>query len=375
MQPTVYCYDPLFLEHNLTGHPENRTRLERIMRTLAAEGLLARMTLAPPQPVDLALLARVHQQPYIVALKQYAERGGGHVDADTYVSPRSYDAALLAAGGAAGLVRAVMSGRARNGIGLLRPPGHHATYERGMGFCIFNNVAVAARTALEGGVGAGLAGSTGADHPRENVVKASLAFDAGKPAPTTRVLIVDWDVHHGNGTEEIFYESPEVLFFSTHQYPYYPGSGAWDETGAGAGKGYTVNAPLPAGVGDAGFRRIYAEILTPLARRFRHDLILVSAGYDAHWNDPLAGLRLSLAGYWEMARTVVALAEELCEGRLVVILEGGYNLEVLSAGVADCCRALLGDPAPGPDPLGPSPWPERSADDLIRTVRDLHGLT
>ena len=132
--------------------------------------------------------------------------------------------------------------------------------------------------------------------------------------------------------------------------------------------------PLPAGVGDAGFRRVYAEILAPLARRFRPDLILVSAGYDAHWNDPLAGLRLSLAGYWELAQTVVALAEELCGGRLVILLEGGYNLKVLSAGVADCCRALLGDPTPNPDPLGPSTWPERGVDEVMSAVKRVHGL-
>jgi acetoin utilization deacetylase AcuC-like enzyme len=219
-----------------------------------------------------------------------------------------------------------------------------------------------------------LAWSTGACHPRENVIKARLAFDAEKPAPTSRVLIVDWDVHHGNGTQDIFYESPQVLFFSTHQYPYYPGTGHWRETGAGAGEGYTVNVPLPAGVGDAGFRRIYAEILTPLAERFRPELILVSAGFDAHWDDPLAGLRLSLAGYWDLARTVAELADRLCDGRLVVVLEGGYNLEMLTAGVANTCRALLGDPAPGPDPLGPSPWLERDVDDLIRTVKQVHKL-
>ena len=183
-----------------------------------------------------------------------------------------------------------------------------------MGFCLFNNVAVAALAALdESGLG--------------------------------RVLIVDWDVHHGNGTQDTFYDSPQVLFFSTHQYPYYPGTGDWRETGAGAGQGYTVNVPLPAGVGDAGFARIYDEVLTPVAERFRPELILVSAGYDAHWDDPLAGLRLSLAGYWRLAKTVVALADRLCGGRLVVTLEGGYNLEVLSRGVADTCRALLGDVA------------------------------
>jgi acetoin utilization deacetylase AcuC-like enzyme len=185
---------------------------------------------------------------------------------------------------------------------------------------------------------------------------------------------VDWDVHHGNGTQEIFYNSPQVLFFSTHQYPHYPGTGGWNETGAGPGLGYTANVPLPAGVGDAGFRHIFAEILEPLAERFRPELILVSAGYDAHWNDPLAGLRLSLDGYWEMARSVVALAGRLCGGRLVVTLEGGYDLDVLACGVANTSRALLGDLAPGPDPLGPSPWPERHVGDVLQTVKRAHGL-
>ncbi len=340
---TAYCYDPLYLEHNLPGHPENRARLERVMRTLADAGLLARMTLVPPRPVDLDLLTRVHRKPYIEDLKHFAETGGGYIDADTYVAPRSYDAALLAAGGAVELVRAVVAGRARNGIALVRPPGHHATYDSGMGFCLLNNVAVAARAAL---------------------TEAGLA----------RVLIVDWDVHHGNGTQDIFYGSSQVLFFSTHQYPYYPGSGDVREVGAGAGKGYTVNVPLPAGAGDAGFARVYGEVLIPLAERFQPELILVSAGYDAHWDDPLAGLRLSLGGYWALAQIVVALADRLCGGRLVVTLEGGYNLDVLSRGVADTCRALLGDAIPGPDPLGASPWPEKSVEGVLRAVREIHGL-
>jgi acetoin utilization deacetylase AcuC-like enzyme len=340
---TAYCYDPLYLEHHLPGHPENRTRLERVMQTLANDGLLARMTLVAPRPVDLDLLARVHRQPYFAALKDFAERGGGHIDADTYVAPRSYDAALLAAGGAVELVRAVLAGRARNGIALVRPPGHHATRARGMGFCLFNNLAVAAMAALM--------------EPR-----------------VSRVLIVDWDVHHGNGTQDIFYDSPQVLFFSSHQFPYYPGSGDLREVGAGAGKGYTINVPLPAGVGDHGFACVYGELLTAVAERFRPDLILVSAGYDAHWDDPLAGLRLSLGGYWRLAQTVVALADRLCGGRLVVTLEGGYNLEVLSRGVADTCRALLGDAAPGSDPLGASPAPERDVADVLRAVREIHRL-
>jgi acetoin utilization deacetylase AcuC-like enzyme len=212
-----------------------------------------------------------------------------------------------------------------------------------MGFCLFNNIAVAARAAL--------------DMPG-----------------MARVLIVDWDVHHGNGTQEIFYNSSQVLFFSIHQYPHYPGTGRWDETGAGTGRGYTANVPLPAGVGDTGFRRIFAEILEPLAEHFRPELILVSAGYDGHWNDPLAGLCLSLEGYWEMARSVVALAGRLCGGRLVATLEGGYDLDVLSCGVANTCRALLGDVAPGPELLGPCPRPERGVHDVLQAVKSVHGL-
>jgi acetoin utilization deacetylase AcuC-like enzyme len=340
---TSYCYDPLYLEHDLTGHPESRMRLERVMASLAGVGLLERMLPIRPLPVDPDLLERVHAPAYVARVGQIAGRGGGFLDADTYLGPRSYDAALLAAGGLVELVRAVVAGRAANGIALVRPPGHHATPSRGMGFCLFNNIAVAARAALE---------------------EFGLA----------RVLIVDWDVHHGNGTQEVFYDSPRVFFFSTHQYPHYPGTGRWDETGAGAGRGTTANVPLAAGVGDAGFRRIFAEILEPLAERFRPEMILVSAGYDAHWNDPLADLCLSLEGYWEMARAVVALAERLCGGRLVVTLEGGYDLDVLACGVANTCRALLGDPAPEPDPLGPCPWSERPVDDLLRSVKRVHGL-
>ena len=340
---TAYCYDPLYLEHDLPGHPESRGRLERVMASLAGTGLLARMTPIRPLPVDLALLEAVHSPAYVAAVRQIAGRGGGFLDADTYLGPRSYDAALLAAGGAVELVRAVVSGRATNGIALVRPPGHHATGGRGMGFCLFNNIAVAARAALD---------------------ELGLA----------RVLIVDWDVHHGNGTQEIFYGSPQVFFFSIHQYPHYPGTGGWNETGAGPGLGYTANVPLPAGVGDAGIRCIFGEVLEPLAERFRPELVLVSAGYDAHWNDPLAGLRLSLGGYWEMARSVVALAGRLCRSRLVVTLEGGYDLDVLACGVANTCRVLLGDLTPGPDPLGPSPWPERRVDDVLQSVMRVHGL-
>ena len=340
---TAYAYDPLYLEHDLPGHPESRARLERVLVELTRAGLLARMVAISPRPAEEALLEAVHRPSYIATVRRIAEGGGGYLDADTYLGPRSYDAARLAAGGVVELVGAVLEGHAGNGFALVRPPGHHATPDHGMGFCLFNNIAVAARAALD---------------------EYGLA----------RVLIVDWDVHHGNGTQDAFYASPQVFFFSTHQYPFYPGTGHWREVGTGKGRGYTANVPLPAGVGDVGFRRIFAELLTPLAERFRPELILLSAGYDAHWSDPLAGLRLSLAGYWEMARSVVSLADALCEGRLVATLEGGYNLDVLAHGVADTCRALLHDPAPGPDPLGPCPRDERPADEVVGAVSALHGL-
>jgi acetoin utilization deacetylase AcuC-like enzyme len=325
---TAYGYDPLFLEHDLPGHPENRARLERVMEALSFSGVLARMSPATVHPVDERLLARVHAPAHIERVRRIAAGGGGYLDPDTYVRPASYDAALLAAGAVADLVRLVLNGRATNAMALVRPPGHHATNTRGMGFCLFNNVAVGAQAALD---------------------------EYG----LQRVLIADWDVHHGNGTQDIFYQSPKVLFFSTHQHPFYPGTGGRAEIGDGRGRGFTVNVPLPSGVGDEGFRRIYEEKLTPLTESFQPELIIVSAGYDGHWDDPLAGHSLSLGGYWQMATRLVDLADRVCAGRIVVVLEGGYNLPVLAHGVADTCRALLHDPGPGTDPFGPSPRPER----------------
>jgi acetoin utilization deacetylase AcuC-like enzyme len=340
---TGVVYDPLFLEHGIPGHPENASRLEAILSELESSGLWERMTGVTAKPVDLELLSRVHDRGYIERVAAICARGGGFLDSDTYLVRATYEAARLAAGGAAELTRAVLRGEARNGIALVRPPGHHAERRRGMGFCIFNNIAVAAQAALD-----------------EFGLK--------------RVLIFDWDVHHGNGTQDIFYGSPNVLFMSTHQYPHYPGTGDWREAGAGAGNGYTVNLPLPVGVGDEGFARLLAEVATPIAERFAPQLILVSAGYDAHWRDPLAGLHLSLRGYWQLATGLVALAERLCEGRLVVALEGGYDFEVLSLGVADTCRALLRDAEPGPDTIGASQWAEPSLDRLVAGARRIHGF-
>jgi acetoin utilization deacetylase AcuC-like enzyme len=340
---TGVVYDPLFLEHGIPGHPESPARLESIHTELHRAGLWPRLAPVTPHPVDLDLLGRVHSRGYIDQVAAISARGGGYLDSDTYLVGQTYAAARLAAGGAADLVRGVMAGEIQNGIALLRPPGHHAERRRGMGFCIFNNIAVAAQAALD---------------------------EYG----LQRVLIFDWDVHHGNGTQDIFYDSPNVLFVSTHQNPHYPGTGDWREAGADAGAGYTLNMSLPAGVGDGGFARLLAEIVTPVAERFEPELILVSAGYDAHWRDPLAGLHLSLGGYWRLAKGLVELASRLCGGRIAVFLEGGYDLEVVSLGVADTCRALLGDTVPGEDPIGTSPWREPSLDRLVGALRKAHGL-
>lgn len=338
---TGYVYHPVYLEHNQPGHPENARRLERIMDTLRDAGVLERLTPVEARPATEAELARVHTPAYIAQVRRVAERGGGHLDADTYMNARSYDAAVMAAGGLLALVEAVVEGRVQNGFALVRPPGHHALPDRGMGFCLFNNVAVAARHAQT------LPG-------------------------IRRVFIADIDVHHGNGTQAVFEADPTVFYFSTHEYPYYPGTGHWKETGVGEGKGSVLNVPLPAGVGDQGYLRVYEELVWPLARRFRPDLILVSAGYDSHWQDPLAMMQLSLGGYARIARELVAMAGELCAGRIVFTLEGGYHLDVLAHGVLNAFYALLGEETVS-DPFGP-PFPASEPDigPLLARLKEEH---
>jgi acetoin utilization deacetylase AcuC-like enzyme len=302
-------YHPACLQHDSGfGHPESPERLRGILAALRQRGI-NEDDLQRPDPVDLGLLAEVHDERYIAAVEEVARRGGAYWDADTLISPGSYEAALVAAGAAVGAVDAVMRGDKHAAFALVRPPGHHALRASAMGFCLFNNIGVAAQHAVR-------------DHALE------------------RVLIVDWDVHHGNGTQDLFYSRPDVLFFSTHQYPFYPGTGAIDETGAGAGEGYTVNVPLPAGVGDGGYKQVFEQVLVPLARRFRPQLILISAGYDAHVLDPLAGMAVTMAGFSEMALTVSELAGELCDGRVAAVLEGGYNIEALSMSVLTTIGAL-----------------------------------
>lgn len=339
---TAYVYDPLYLKHDASEHPENSRRLEYIMKHLQEAGFLARMQHLPARDATTDELATVHHPSYIARIRAASEGKVGWLDADTYIGPSSYAAALRAAGGVLRAVEAVLEGEVNNAFALVRPPGHHAISNRAMGFCLFNNVAIAARHALQ---------------------KYKL----------DRVLIVDFDLHHGNGTQDAFYEESRVLYFSTHQYPYYPGTGHWQETGRGAGLGYTVNVPLPSGVGDTGYQRIFDEILVPIARRYQPQLILVSAGYDAHWMDPLGMMLLSVSGYANLVRVLVALAGEFCEGHLVMALEGGYNLEALALSVAATFSMLLGDGRVH-DPLGPAKQSERPIDHVLSAVKQVHGL-
>jgi len=341
---TGYVYDPMYLEHNQRGHPENQQRLRTILRVLEEHGMLDRLAPVPAVPITPEQLERVHSDRYVDQVKRVAQQGGGHLDMDTYVRPASYEAALMAAGGLVEATRAVLDGQLDNAFALVRPPGHHALRGRGMGFCLFNNVAIAARYAL-----------------------AERGLD--------RVLIVDFDVHHGNGTQDAFESDPAVMFISTHQYPYYPGTGNLRETGRGDGAGGIVNVPLGGGVGDEGFAQIFREVVGPAAWRFQPQLILVSAGYDAHWDDPLAHMHLSVGGYAAIARALVGLAEELCDGRLVWTLEGGYHLEALAYSVLNTYAMLLGDAGwQLVDPLGPSPFSEQPVDDVIEQVKEVHRL-
>ncbi len=339
---TAYLYSPIFLEHEKEGHPESPERLRAIMRMLKESDILPRLVALEPIIASDAQIGAVHSADHIARVKGLVSRGGGQFDSDTYCNSRSLDAARLAAGAVIRAVDAVMNREVDNAFAFGRPPGHHATPNRPMGFCLFNNIAIAAQYALT-------------QHHLE------------------RVLIIDYDVHHGNGTQDIFYETSRVLYFSTHQYPHYPGTGDYDEIGEGEGIGFNVNVPLPPRVGDEGFQRVFDDLLFPIAERYRPQLILVSAGYDAHWSDPLAMENLSIAGYTSLARTVIAMAHELCDGRIVFTLEGGYNLPALAHGVAATLRAMLGD-AEIPDPLGPARFQSHDINDYVEHLKGIHRL-
>jgi len=339
-----FVYDPIYLKHDTGQHVENAERLKAIISHLEQTGLKQQLTLIEPRAASVEELSSVHHEQYILRIQDVAQRGGGWLDPDTVMSPDSYEAALYAAGGAIKATEAVMNGEVGSAFALVRPPGHHATPRRAMGFCLFNNVAVATKYAL---------------------TKHNLE----------RIAIIDFDVHHGNGTQEIFYDSPQVMYVSTHEYPFYPGTGDVGETGSGVAKGTTVNIPLRAGYGDNEYLQVFKQIIVPAARRFKPQFILVSAGYDTHWADGLALMQVTTTGFALMVKIIKQLADELCSGRLVFSLEGGYNLNALATSVKATFDILLGN-TNIEDPLG---QPQRrfevgGIDPLIRTIKEIHAL-
>jgi len=305
-------WDEAYLEHDMGDHPEGADRLEHIMAYLRASDLWERLAVVRPRTATVDDVLTVHTRAYVDLVRAAAEGGGRWLDADTYVSPRTFDIALLAAGGT--LDTLGLWEQATTSFALVRPPGHHATPDRAMGFCIFNNVAIAARRLLDEGM--------------------------------ERVAIVDWDVHHGNGTQAMFYDDPRVLYISLHQWPLYPGSGWYSETGTGPGRGFTVNLPLPPGCRDGDYVHAFTALVEPIVAAFAPQALLVSAGLDPHKDDPLASMLLSEDGFAFMALRVLELARQHCEGRLALTLEGGYQREATARSVAAILRALLDESAP-----------------------------
>lgn len=303
---TLLYMDEKFLLHDTGRHPECAARLEHIHARLAPSALPAGVTRVPIQRAVDTDLRRVHSEDHLTNVQQFADNGGGRIESDTVVSRDSADVAWLAAGTGVDAVNRVMSGEDTQALCLVRPPGHHAVPEAAMGFCLFSNVAVAARTAIE-----------------------RLQAD--------RVLIVDWDVHHGNGTQDVFYEDEQVTFFSAHRFPFYPGTGRKSETGRGRGLGTTVNLPLEFGVSRKSYLTAFETALTRAADSCRPDLILVSAGFDAHADDPIGSLGLETEDFGELTKLVQQIAATHSAGRLVSMLEGGYNVERL----ADCVELHL----------------------------------
>jgi acetoin utilization deacetylase AcuC-like enzyme len=309
---TLLYRDPLFLRHETGRHPENPNRLRAIETRLEQAGLLKRCTPGTYQPLTPEAVARVHDRAQVERVRAVAAEGHGYLDSDTIVSLNSYSVALAAAGACAAAVDAVLRGEDRNALCLVRPPGHHATPVRSMGFCLFNNIALAGR------------------HARE-------AFGL------TRLLVVDWDVHHGNGTQDIFYEDPGVFFFSIHRYGhgFYPGTGAKDETGRGRGLGYTFNEPVRYGTSVREYHGRFTAGLEKAADKTKPELVLVSAGFDAHHADPIGSLGLAAEDFAALTQQVLEVARAHCGGRLVSCLEGGYNLDALAESVQAHLEQLL----------------------------------
>src|SRR5436309_12214658 len=321
-----FCFlsDNCYLEHEPgSRHPESPLRLRAVQAAIAAHETVERWQRLQPRPASREELELVHRPGLIERVEKAARRAPAYLDPDTVVSSRSSHTALEAAGGVLECVEAIASGALTRGFAFVRPPGHHAEPDKAMGFCLFNNVAL------------------GAAYARQRY-------------GLLRIAVVDIDLHHGNGTQAAFYDDPRVLYVSSHQYPYYPGTGNFDETGLKAGKGYTLNFPLPAGTGDAIFAPIYAHIVAPILEQYQPQLILVSTGFDAYFQDPLGGLAVTRKGYASVAASLIRAAEKSCGGKICFVLEGGYSME----GLQECTKAVLtqmehDSPAPDVPPEKP----------------------
>jgi acetoin utilization deacetylase AcuC-like enzyme len=306
------------------GHPERPERVDTIRQALKNAGWWERFPHLDPVEPSIEVLSAIHEMSYLRILESACAQGR-HLDMDTYTTTGSWQLALNAAGGAIAVAESVWQRDAKRGFALCRPPGHHATINRGMGFCLLNNIALAA------------------EHLQQR-------FGAQKLA------IIDLDLHHGNGTQDIFWRRGDVLYISTHQFPHYPGTGQLQETGAGSGAGTTANFPMPPMTGDVGFQAVMDEGILPLLDRFGPEMLLISYGFDTHWRDPLGNLLLSASGYASLIASLSHWAEDHCEGRIMLVLEGGYDLEAASACGVGVTAALLGEA--WDDSLGPAPYIE-----------------
>jgi len=307
---TILIYDDIFLQHDTGfGHPENARRLENTVEYLKESELWERLTVVKSRAASGKEIGLVHPQTYIETIKQIADDGGGRLDADTVISTASYDAAVHAAGAPLTAIDLIMEGKEKNAFCLVRPPGHHATPTRGMGFCFFNNVAIAAKY-------------------------IQSKYHLGK------ILIVDWDVHHGNGTQDAFYRDPTVLYFSMHRYPFYPGSGRIEEDGQGKGKGFNINVPLSFDTMPEKYIEIFTDVMEQRVTQFAPEFIIVSAGFDTYEKDPIGGLNLDIEDFRTLTDVVMKSAKIHCNGRIVSCLEGGYHLTALPLCIEAHLKAL-----------------------------------
>lgn len=308
---TAFVYDPLFLSHD-TGprHPERSQRLSAAFELISQQPWFEKLYRFEPKPADRRLIQTIHPPQYIDRVERACQSGDQHIDTgDVAICKASYDVALNAAGSLLEISDQVMTGNVDNGFAMVRPPGHHAETDFAMGFCLFNSIAVTAKY-LQNNYG------------------------------LERIVILDWDVHHGNGTQHIFEQDPTVFYISLHQFPHYPGTGALSETGIGNGQGTTLNCPMSAGLGDVQYQEAFKEIIVPAVKKFSPDAVLISAGFDGHIADPLGGINLSTNSFVWMTETMMEIAEKFCDGRLISVLEGGYDLDALAESISEHVRIL-----------------------------------